>query len=75
MSIQNRSAQLIKVVKAVLGILYVVMGIVIYLIREDNALSGYPEFSKIAFALLLIAYGLFRLYRVYFTENHDGDEE
>ena len=75
MSFQNRSAQLIKAVKAVLGLLYVVMGCIIFLIREDSALSGYPEMSKIAFSLLLVAYGLFRLYRVYSTESGENDEE
>ncbi len=73
--IKNSSEQLIKWVKALLGALYIVMGVVIFLIREESALSVYPSLSKIAFAVLLIAYGIFRLYRVYFAENNEEDEE
>lgn len=73
--IKNRSEQLIRFVKVALGILYVVMGVVIFLIREESALSVYPGLSKIAFAVLLISYGIFRLYRVYFAENNEEDEE
>jgi len=75
MQIKSRSEQLIKLVKALLGILYIVMGVVIFLIRADSALASYPEFSKIAFSVLLVAYGFFRLYRVFFTEMEEDYEE
>ncbi|MFZ4544214.1 MAG: hypothetical protein ACOYOA_09215 [Saprospiraceae bacterium] len=75
MSIKDRSDQLIRLFKAALGILYIVMGIVIFYIKNNPVFSNYSETVKITFSVMLIAYGAFRLYRVFTIDKIEDEEE
>lgn len=63
MSNRQRSNQMIFIFKCTLSIAYVIMGAVIFYIRNSEALSIYSMEIKVTFALLCIVYGIFRLYR------------
>lgn len=75
MSLKDRSDQLIRLFKAALGLLYIVMGVVIMYIKNNPVFSNYSETVKITFAVMLIAYGAFRLYRVFAIDNTEEDHE
>jgi hypothetical protein len=63
MSSREKSDRMIFLFKSLLAVLYIVMGIVIFFIKDRPAFGSYPQSVKIAFSVLCIVYGSFRLYR------------
>jgi hypothetical protein len=63
MSSREKSDRMIFLFKSLLAVLYIVMGIVIFFIKDRPAFDTYPQSVKIAFSVLCMAYGAFRLYR------------
>jgi hypothetical protein len=70
---RERSDKMIYLFKCVLAILYIVMGIVIFFIKDNAAFASYPESVKIAFVILCIAYGAFRFYRAISLDNKEEE--
>lgn len=60
---REKSDRMIFLFKSTLAALYMVMGIVIFFIKDRPAFDTYPQTVKIAFSVLCIVYGAFRLYR------------
>lgn len=71
-NLRERSDFMIFLFKCVLGALYIVMGIVVFYIKDNQAFASYPDGLKIAFSVLCVLYGAFRLYRAI---NADKIEE
>jgi hypothetical protein len=66
MDILKNTAQILRVF---IGIAYVFLGIT--LIFSKINLFGLTSKSKLLFALLLVCYGLFRLYRAFAYKNEN----
>ncbi len=69
---RERNERMIFLFKTTLASLYIVMGIVIFFIKDRPVFAAYPTSVKWAFVSLCIIYGVFRLYRAL---NQDEMEE
>lgn len=72
-NLREKSDFMIFLFKCVLGVLYIVMGIVVYYIKDNLAFESYPESLKIAFSVICILYGAFRLYRAFNAEKMEEE--
>jgi hypothetical protein len=63
MSSREKNDRMIFLFKSLLATLYMVMGVVIFFIKDRPVFDSYPQYVKIGFSVLCIAYGAFRLYR------------
>jgi uncharacterized membrane protein YjfL (UPF0719 family) len=63
-----------KTIKYVLAINYMILGIATFMNQNLPAFDSFPSWAKMAFPILLIAYGAFRLYRTYVNLEDNSEQ-